>query len=193
MATNSQLPSEPRTPRSDKRPQLVPGTGSPKRPSSGVPGVLFAIVVAAALIAAIVYYMPRAPKKAPAPTAAQVPQQPVPNELQFSQLQMTPAPTGGEITLQGEVMNTGNRPVIGATVALSFENAQGRVLQTVTAPMIGMASTPGGTLVTDEFSKDPLKPNDTRPFHVTVSPVPASWNHSLPEMRIVTVSAEGNR
>jgi hypothetical protein len=192
MATNPQIPSERNPVDSEKRPQLVPGREAPKRPSSAVPGVLFAIVVAAVLIAVIGYYMPRTPKVTPPPSAAEVPQQPVPNQLQFSSLQITPAPTGGALTLRGQVTNTGGRPVIGATVVLSFQDAQGRILQALTAPMIGMAAR-DNALVTDEFSKDPLKPNDTRPFEVTVSQIPAGWNHTMPEMKIVTVSAEGNR
>ncbi len=192
MATNPQFPPEPRKSNAEKRPQLVSESGARKRASSAVPGVLFAIVVAAALIAVIAYYMPRAPKKTPPPTAAEVPQQPTANQLQFSNVQMTPAPTGGAVSLRGQVMNAGSRPVIGATVVLSFQDAHGRILQTISAPMIGM-TTKNNDLVTDEFSKDPLKPNDTRPFQVTVSQVPAGWNHTMPGMKVVTVSAEGNR
>ena len=192
MATNPQVPFERDDAGNEKRPRLVPGTGTPKRPGSGVPGVLLAVVVAAALLAVIAYYMPRAPKKTPPPTAAEIPQQPGTNQLQFSALQMTPAPTGGALTLRGQVMNTGGRPVIGANVVLGFQDAQGRILQTITAPMIGMSAM-DNSLVTDEFSKDPLKPNDTRPFQVQVSQVPAGWNHTMPRMRVVTVSAEGSR
>ena len=172
MATNPQVPFERDTAVSEKRPQLVRGNGAPKRPSSGVPGVLLSIILAAALLAVIRYYMPRAPKKTPPPTAAELPQQPGGNQLQFSNLQMAPAPTGGAVTLRGLVMNTGGRPVIGAHVALRFRDSQGRILQTLAAPMIGMAAKKNN-LETDEFSRDPLKPNDTRPFQVTASQVPA--------------------
>ena len=192
MATNPQVPFERDSGGSDKRPQLVPGTSAPKRPSSGVPGVLLAIIVAAVLLGVIGYYMPRSPKKTPPPAAAEVPQQPGGNQLQFSDLQMTPAPTGGAVTLRGQVMNTGGRPVIGVSVVLSFQDAQGRILQAITAPLIGLTANKNA-LVTDEFSKDPLKPNDTRPFEVQVSQVPAGWNHTMPGMKVVTVSAEGNR
>ncbi len=58
--------------------------------------------------------------------------------------------------------------------------------------MIGMAAK-NNNLETDEFSRDPLKPNDTRPFQVTASQVPAGWNHTTPEMKVVTVSAEGDQ
>jgi hypothetical protein len=88
-------------------------------------------------------------------------------------------------------MNTGGRPVVGTHVVLSFRDGQGQILQTITAPMVGLAAR-DGALVADDFSKDPLQPNDTRPFEVTASQVPAGWNHTMPEMKIVTVSAARN-
>jgi hypothetical protein len=189
MATNPRLPAEPRDNRQNRGPELVP---PPKRPGSGLPGVLFAIVVAAALIAAIVYYMPRAPKKSPPPTAAQVPVQPNGSQLQFTGLHVVPAPTGGAATLQGQVMNTGNRPVIGVVAQLSFRDNNGKILSSVQAPLDGMI-VKGTNLEPDAFANDPLRPNASRPFRITVEQVPAGWNHQLPGMRVVTVSAEGGK
>jgi hypothetical protein len=153
---------------------------------------MLAIIVAAVLIGAILYYFPQAPKKTPPPTAAQAPVQPVSNELQFSNLQMTMAPTGGAMTLDGRVMNTGNRPIIGATALLSFRNPGGAVLESISEPLMGMAKK-GQDLVRDDLANDPLKPNDARPFRVTVSRIPVGWNHAMPEMKVTTVAAEGNR
>lgn len=190
MATNPRVPSDSRDTGENRRPELVPP--SPKRPGSGLPGVLFAIAVAAALIAAIVYYMPRAPKKSPAPTAAQAPVQPNSNQLQFTNVHLGIAPTGGAMTLEGDVMNTGARPVLGASVQVSFRDAGGKVLGNVVQPLEGMVNK-GSSLQSDSFGTDPLKPNQTRPFRVTVSPVPAGWDHNLPSLTVLTVSAEGNR
>jgi len=187
MATNPRIPDNPQT-RQGTRPELVPPP--PKRPGSGLPGVLFSLLVAAALIAAIVYYMPRAPKKSPAPTAGQSPVQPTANQLQFSALHLALGPTGNEMTLQGQVMNAGNRPIIGTSVQLAFVGANGKVVGTVIQPLEGMAEK-GGVLQPDELGTDPIKPNQTRAFRVTVSPVPAGWNHQLPQMTVLTVSAEG--
>ena len=192
MATNPQVPFERDSAGSAKGPQLVPKTGVPKRPGSGVPGVLLAIIVAAVLLAGVGYYMPRAPRKTSAPAAAELPRQPGGNQLQFSNLQLTPAPTGDAVTLRGQVINTGGRPIIGANVVLRFQDAQGQILQTIAARMIGLAPS-NNALVADEFSKDPLKSNDTRPFQITVTEVPDGWNHAMPELKIVRVSAAGNR
>ncbi len=116
--------------------------------------------------------------------------QPTGNELQFTNMQLTMAPTGGALNLDGQVMNTGTRPIIGAELQLTFRDASGRILGSATAPMIGMTKQ-GSSLVRDDFSKDALKPNDARPFRVTVNQVPAQWNHALPEMKVLTVAAEG--
>jgi hypothetical protein len=188
MATDPRIPLSPRDTQ-NRRPELVPP--APKRPGSGLPGLLFAIIVAAALIAAIVYYMPRAPKKSPAPTGAQAPVQPTPNQLQFSALHLALGPTGNEMTLQGQLMNAGNRPILGASVQLAFMGANGQVVGRVIKPLEGMVAK-GGVLQTDDFGTDPIKPNQTRAFRVTVSPVPAGWNHQMPQMTVMTVSAEGS-
>ena len=163
-----------------------------KRPGSSLPGILFVIAVAAALIAAIIYYMPRAPRKGPTPSAAQVPVQPAGNELQFTNLKITPSPTGGAMDLDGEVLNDGNRAVLGATVELSFVNSAGKIVGNVNRSLTGMVQR-GDSLVTDEFGTDPIKPNQTRLFRITVDQVPRGWNHQMPEMKVLTVATEGNR
>jgi hypothetical protein len=192
MAANPQVPFERDSPDNVKGPQSARKTVVPKRPSSGVPGVLLAILVAGVSLAVIGYYMPRATKKTPPLAAAELPQLSEANQLQVSNLQLAPAPTGDSVTLRGRVMNAGRRPVIGAKVVLRFQDGHGQILQTIAAPMIGVAPS-NNALVADEFSKNPLKSYDTRSFEVTVSEVPARWNHTMPEMKIVTVSAAGNR
>ena len=191
MATNPRIPSDPRIPEK-KGPEVVPPRLSPKRPGSGVPGVLFAIVVAAALIAAIVYYMPRAPKKSPPPTGSQVPVQPTANELQFSNLQLKIGPAPNEMTLQGQVMNAGERPILGSTVQLGFLGADGRVVGTTVKPLEGMVEK-NGVLQPDDWGNDAMRPNQQRAFRVVVDPVPAGWNHQMPSMAVLTVSAEGGK
>ena len=189
MATNPRIPPDSRDTRQAKGPELVP---PPQRPTSALPGVLFAIVVAAALIAVIAYYMPRAPKKSPPPTAAQVPVQPNGSELQFTELHIATAPTGGAATLEGQVMNTGSRPVIGVVTELSFRDKGGAVLANIQAPVEGMTKK-GTSLQPDAFANDPLKPNAARPFRITVEQVPSGWNHQMPGMQVVTVSAAGGK
>jgi hypothetical protein len=190
MATNPRIPSNP--PRTgNKRPEIVPPLAKKKWPGAG-PGVAFGIIVAAALIAAIVYYMPRAPHKSPAPTNSQSPVQPTPNELQFSNLHITNGPAAGEVTLNGTVMNAGNRPILNATVQLNFTGADGRVVGSVTEPLQGMVEQ-GGVLQPESWGTHPFQPNQTRVFRITLNNVPAGWNHAMPSMTVLTVGAEGSR
>ena len=190
MATNTRLPNPPAD--QPKRPQLVPGQDIASRQAarSALPAVLFAILVAILLIGAVLYYMPRAPKRTTSPTAAQVPVQPDVNQLQFSNLQISLAPTGGAMNLDGQVMNSGSRPVLSAIAELSFRDSNGKLISNVRQPLVGMTQS-GNSLKEDNFGTDPLKPNQSRPFRITVDQVPAGWNHQTPEMRIVTVSSEG--
>jgi len=188
MATNPRLPSDPQD-SSNRKPQIVPPGPARKTPGAG-PGVVFALIVAAALFAAIAYYMPRAPHKSPAPTGSQAPPQPTSNQLQFSNVNLRLGPAGSEVSLQGMVMNAGNRPILGSTVQLNFMDNTGKVVATVVKPLQGMAEQ-NGVLQSDDFGTNPLKPNQTRAFQVVVSPVPKGWNHTLPNMTVLTVSAAG--
>jgi hypothetical protein len=48
----------------------------------------------------------------------------------------------------------------------------------------------GGTdLVRNEFSRNPIQPNEMRFFRVAVEQVPPTWNHEVPELKIVEVKA----
>jgi hypothetical protein len=189
MATNPRIPPENREPLRGGRPELVPGR---PKPVSAAPGVWVAIIVAAVLLAAIIYYLPRAPKKTPPPTAGEIPVQPANNQLQFSNLKLAVAPTGGAMSLDGQLMNTGDRAVLGATVELTFRDAGGKAIETVDRPIEGVAQK-NGALVTDEFGTDPIKANQPRLFRVTVDRVPAGWDHKMPEMKVMTVAEEGSR
>jgi hypothetical protein len=192
MATNPRIPSSGVTERPKRGPQLVPSLTTPQRPSSSVPGVLAAIIVAIALIVAFVHYLPRLSRRPSVPPAAEVPVQPSGSHLEFSVMQLTPAPTGGALTLDGQVTNAGDRPITGAMARLTFRDAGGAIAGTATAPLEGMIDT-GQTLVHNDFLTDPLKPDDSRPFRVKASRVPAGWNHAMPELRLMTVSGEGIR
>lgn len=193
MATNPRVPNNQRQAAEDRQPHLIPGARPPRKGLSATPGVVFAVVVAAALLAALIYYLPRAPKQAPVPTAAQAPVQPVSNQLMFSNLKIDMAPTGGAMELLGEVMNNGSRPLLGAAVQLTFFDAKGTALERVDRPLVGMVRKSDGALATHEFGTDPIQPGQTRMFRVTVDRIPAAWSHQMPGMKVLSVATEGNR
>lgn len=191
MATNPRIPQGVVTEAPERGPRLVSSVPAPQRPGSSVPGVLAAIVVAIVLIVAVVYYMPRLPRKPPVPSA-EVPAQPHGSQLQFSAMHVALAPSGGPLTLDGQVTNAGDAPITGAMARLTFRDANGAVIGTATSPLEGMTDA-DQTLVRDDFLTDPLKPNDSRSLRITASRIPAGWNHAMPEIRLMTVSAAGNR
>jgi hypothetical protein len=47
----------------------------------------------------------------------------------------------------------------------------------------------GTTYTNEDLEKTPLKPNDTRPFRITVDSVPQGWNQQMPELKIATVTS----
>ena len=185
MATNSRFPYEER-----KEPQLVPNTDrlKPKPPGSSLPGVVIGIVVALVMLGVAVYLLPRMPKNAPAPTGAQVPVQPVPGELQLQGVQVVAGPTDKDFYLDGNITNTGSHLVTGIVADVKLRNSLDQVIKDVQLPAQGWAMHEQG-LVSDPFTRDPIKPNDTRPFRIALNNVPGSWNHNIPDLQIVTVTA----
>lgn len=189
MATNPRIPPEEYD---HKQPQLVPNADrlKPKRAGSGVPGVLIAILVAAVLLGVILYFMPRNPKQAPPPTGAQVPTQPVPGELQLGAMQLVSGPTGESFYLNGRITNTGPHDVAGILAEVKLRGRENEVIEDVIRPLEGM-KVQGNGLVPESFANAPIKPNQTRPFRLSVEQVPLSWNNNLPEVQITTVTATG--
>jgi hypothetical protein len=62
------------------------------------PWPMIALIVAAAILAAVIITMPRAPKAKAPPAAAQVPRQPTGSQVQFSELKITTAPMAAPFT-----------------------------------------------------------------------------------------------
>jgi len=192
MATNPRVPNQNEPDR--KGPMLVQ---KPERPTSAAPGVALAIITALLLLGAIFYFMPRAPKQVTVPpSSADVPAQPVPGQLQISNLKVTPAPTGGSLNLDGQITNTGSSQVNGIMAEVRFPLNNGQTLS-VQRPVqaIAMGAAPGKqadtgrvTGNTEDLTSAPIKPGDTRPVRITVDQVPASWNHQVPEIALTTTT-----
>ncbi len=158
------------------------------RPKSGVPGTVLAVIIAAVLLAAIIYFMPRAPKASPPKPAAEVPTQPTPGQIQVQGVNLAIAPNGNAVTLQGVMTNNSGQVVNGLAADVVFRGNDGTILSTEQGKIYSLKKA-GNGLVPDDLVKAPLKPNDTRPFRVEVSRVPQGWNHQEPELRITTVTS----
>jgi len=109
-------------------------------------------------------------------------------DLKFSNLQLT-RPSGSEVIyVDGVVTNSGRDPIKAATVELDFRDSKGKVVASVQKPVAGIAQG-GAGVVRNEFMKNPIRPAEMRFFRVAVDQTPPSWNHEVPELKIVEVKA----
>lgn len=187
MATNPRLPDQ----NEHRGPSLVPKV---ERPKSAAPGVILAIITAGLLIAAIVYFMPRAPKATHAPVSgATLPAQPVPGQLAFSDMNMTIDPTGQALNLDGEITNNSNEVINGVMAQVSFTLKDGKIV-TVNAPVqgidLGHARKDGAEISgsTQNLVNDPIKAGEERAIMINVPNVPKDWNHTMPGLAVVTTT-----
>lgn len=186
MATNPRLPDKNNP--NPIRPTLVE---QPERPKSAVPGVALAIITAALLLAAIFYFMPHHRAVNP-PAAAAVPLQPVPGQLQFSDMNMTLDPTGQALELDGEVTNTSNDTITGIMAQVQFTLKNGGVAN-VSAPVSAIlvngkanAGKINGSVA--NMVSSPIKPSQERPIMINVARVPADWNHTMPGLVVASTT-----
>jgi hypothetical protein len=179
MATNPQFPQQ-------RGPQRVPDVHPKLKvpPRKQFPWPILAIIAAAAILAAIIALMPTTPHKRTAPEAAQVPGQPTGSQVQFSHLTIKPGPTGASAYLAGQITNTGNTDITGVQVQATFKGANGQNLGTQVLPVEELKS----PTQAQDFTKDPIKPNQARDFRITFDNVPAGWNHDVPAISISAVT-----
>ena len=178
MATNPNVPRGPGL-------HEVPHLKVPKKKQ--FPWPLVVLVIAAAILVALILWLPRTPKAGRAPTAAQVPAQPTGNQVEFTNLKITPATVGNSFYLEGTLVNHGTTDITGVQVEATFKNAGGQVLGTETRPIEGIAGTSGTQ--TEDLTKTPIKPNETRPIRIAFDGYPLGWNKQIPELKVTLVTA----
>jgi hypothetical protein len=178
MATNPRLPEE-----RDVHPKFR------LQPKSRVPWAWLAIIAAAVMLLALIIFLPRSPRTAAPPNAAQVPPQPTGSQIQFTNLKLAPAPTGGAVYLQGALVNTGQTAINGVLVDATFQAANGATLETSRRPVEGLVG--GSNATTQLLTEAPIKPNESRPVRIAFDHVPEGWNHALPALSLVSVTAVG--
>ncbi len=178
MATNPQYP-EP------QKPHIHPRLQTP--PKKQFPWPLIAIVIAAAILAALIWWLPQAPKKQLPPNAAAVPVQPTGNQIQLTNVKMTPSPVGSAFYVQGMLFNNGNSDITGVQLQAAFHGINGQVLQTQTRPMQGMVG--NSATEAQDLTQAPIKPNESRAVRVYFEHYPAGWNKQMPDLKVTTVTA----
>jgi hypothetical protein len=187
MATN------PRSAMSDRTNlTLVRGERPQKRktPRSMI-GKLVGALVALALLGVVLRYL--APGSKDVQAQAANPNNPTilatPEDLQLGNVQMSTAPGGQALYLDGTITNTGKDSIAGATVEVNFQDAQGKPVGSVREPIAGMSH--GGTdLNGSEFARNPIEPNQMRFFRIAVEQIPPGWNHQLPDLRVIALDVQ---
>lgn len=155
------------------------------RRSGSVRGRLLSTAVTLVVLVLVVRYLPPGTRQSPMQHAAV---HAAPGALQFSDVQLSKAPDGEALYVDGLVTNMGKAAVRGAIAEVDFLDAQGQVVATLQKPLVGMAH--GGTdLVQNEFSRNPIASREMRFFRVAVDQVPVGWNHEVPALKIVAVNA----
>jgi hypothetical protein len=178
MATNPKFPE----------PRDIP----PKfrlQPKTRVPWVWVSIIIAAVILLALIIYLPRTPRQEMPANAAQVPPQPTGSQIQFTNLKLAPAPSGGAVYLQGMLVNNGQTSINGVVVDAAFQNANGATLETVRRPVEGLVG--GSNATTQPLTEAPIKASEARPVRIAFDHVPEGWNHALPALTVIGVTAVG--
>ena len=192
MATNPRIPDQ----FERREPMLVE---RPEQPTSAFPGVVLAIITALLLLAAVMYFMPRAPKRGtPPPSAAEAPAQPVPGQLQFSAMNMTPDPTGKALELDGLITNSSSESINGIMAQVAFKLKNGQTVN-VNAPVgaIDLSAHKGNNgarinASVQNLVSDPIKPGQERGIVINVNQVPDGWDHTMPGLSVLTTTGAAN-
>ena len=172
MATNPRIPD---------RPELQTLRSEKKRTDTAK-WVPFGILVAAALLVALIIWMPRAPRGTAGPSAAAVPAQPTGSQVQITNVHLSPAPVGQSMYIYATIFNAGQTAINGLRMNVAFSDQTGTQLPAVS----GVAEDATGKNLVD----DPIPPKGTRDIRVPIENVPQNWNHQVPGLKIDTVTGQ---
>jgi hypothetical protein len=178
MATNPRVP--------DRRD--VPTLVEQKKKKSSAPLVPVGIAIAAILLVAILIWLPRAPKRPTAPSNAVVPAQPTANQIQISNVRLSPAPTGGQMYIYARLTNAGQTAINGIAMNVTFPGQNGQPTNTITSQVESY-----GNAKAEPLTANPIKASDSRDVRIPIERVPPDWNHQLPELAVQDVTSIGNK
>jgi hypothetical protein len=184
MATNPQYPDEPSPREVERHPDIHGRVQVPRK--RRFPWPLLTLIIAAALLAALIAWLPSVPHRHLPPSGAQVPQQPTASQVQLSNLHLQPSPAGAAFYLGGIVQNNGSTDITGMQVEADFKGSTGQTLETETRPAEQV--TPNQTAAVENFSNAPIKPGESRPFRLYFDHYPEGWNKQIPQLRITAVT-----
>ena len=174
MATNPRIPVEP--PHFPKQ-----------KNKAAAPWVPFAIIVAAAILIALIAWLPKTPTARMAPANGAVPAQPTGDQVQFTNLNINPSPVGNQVYIDGQIFNAGKTAITGVMANVQFMDKNGNVAGSVQAPVQALTGNP--PLTAADLTQAPIQPSQSHPIRIAVDHAPANWNHQMPEITVSTVTA----
>lgn len=173
---------------------VVEGSGrrAKARRSSSMKPRLISTAIALVVLALMLRFLPTEKRNAHASEPATT-WQANPEGLHLSSVQMSQTVGGEALYLDGRVTNDGSARVTQATAQVTFLDAHGEPVAVLQKPLAGLSQ--GGVgVVGNEFSNNPLGPREMRFFRIAIRPevdkVPPTWNHEVPELKIVAVKAK---
>ena len=115
-------------------------------------------------------------------------------KLAVSDLKMSAAENfvGGTVSyLEGKITNQGDKPVLGASLEVTFRNSLGEVVQKETMPVRGLqAHSITGTPEMFDLRLAPLQPGKTIDFRLTFEHISGDWNREYPQLKFTSVAIQ---
>ncbi len=151
-----------------------------------VPIIIGAVIMAVAVVALVVFTRSK--------PASEGGVDPYAAKLAISDLKMSAAENfvGGTVSyLEGKITNNGDKPVVGASLDVTFRNALGEVVQKETMPVRALQShAVTGTPEMFDLRLAPLQPGKTIDFRLTFEHISNDWNHEYPQVKVASVTTK---
>jgi Protein of unknown function (DUF2393) len=163
---------------------IEPSPVREERDSNRIP-ILIGFIAVAVVVGLVLLFWRSKPQGPPVAD-------PYASYLKLSDIKMSAAENfvGSTVTyIEGQVSNTGNQTVTGATVHVVFKNSLGEIVQAEDVPLQVTQHT-GPYLDSVNLSVSPLAPEKTKQFRLTFEHISTDWDHTYPELRVMHVSVK---
>lgn len=156
-------------------------------PQSRFPWPLVAIIVAAGMLALIVWLLPNTNKTA---TSAMNNPDSRTGLLRLSGISLARQDVAGaaNVDVYGQAVNADSNLINGATVAGVFKDRNNVTIYEEQRPVERVdANKKDADAVAKPLNQEPIKPGQTVDFRVRFDQVPATWNHQPPQITVTQV------
>jgi hypothetical protein len=184
MATNPRIP-EPHDPATVHDNHATVHEEDSRKRRFPVP--LAILIVAAVILALLIWYLPRTPVPTAPPSGAVVPAQPTGGQVQLTNLSLASSPVGDQVYINAILHNAGNTTITGVLANVTFPGSNGQTSATIQAPV--EALTGANNTVSESLLDHPIPPNGQQAVRIAVPKAPPGWNRQLPGIAVATVTA----